>query len=45
MKRRLIFGFVIVLLVVNVAIGAGIYLHAARPAERWSNEANWRATS
>jgi carboxyl-terminal processing protease len=33
MKRRLIFGFVIVLLVVNVAIGAGIYLHAARPAD------------
>lgn len=33
MRRRLIFGFVILVLVVNVAIGASLYLHAARVAD------------
>ena len=32
MKRRFVFGFVILLLVVNVTVGASIYLHAARTA-------------
>ena len=32
MKRRFLFGLVILLLVVNATIGAGIYLRSARPA-------------
>src|SRR5271154_4435201 len=40
MKRRLIFGFVIALLALNLAIGAGIFFNSSRATQKDSPEAS-----